>query len=149
MLGRRILRLNDAAADHAKSTRWLPSAARQRQRRLNMSLATATLSDSVGGSALPLDEDGFLIDTRQWNRTLAQQLADHAGIGQLDATQWSMIEFIRDKYFSVGAMPPMRSLCHKLGVDRTAVKQAFGDCRDLCRIAGLPNPGPEALSYMA
>jgi tRNA 2-thiouridine synthesizing protein E len=111
-------------------------------------LTAARFPAAAGGSALPLDEDGFLIDTRQWDKALAQQLADNAGLGSLNATQWLMIDFIRDKYFRVGALPPMRNLCHRLGVDRDAVKQAFGDCRDLCRIAGLPNPGPEALSYM-
>ena len=114
-----------------------------------MSLAAATLPASTGVSALPLDQDGFLIQTRAWNKALAQQLANEAGLGKLDVTQWLIIDYVRDKYFRLGALPPMRNLCHKLGVDRSAVKQAFGDCRQLWRIAGLPNPGAEALSYMA
>jgi tRNA 2-thiouridine synthesizing protein E len=114
-----------------------------------MSLAAATPTAPPGGSTLPLDEEGFLIDTRAWNRDLAQQLAYEAGIGRLGSTQWLIVDYVRDKYFRLGAMPPMRNLCHKLGVDRGAVKQAFGDCRQLWQIAGLPNPGPEALNYMA
>ena len=114
-----------------------------------MSLAVATHAHDAGVSNLPLDEDGFLIDRRLWNRDLAQQLATDAGVGQLGPTQLLIIDYVRDKYFRLGALPPMRNLCKKVGVDRDAVKKSFGTCRDLWRIAGLPNPGPEALSYMS
>lgn len=113
-----------------------------------MSLAVAT---RLGGGALTgvhLDADGFLLEHRLWNRTLAQQLAELAGVGTLGATHWMIIDFVRDKYFRTGAMPPMRNLCRRLGMDRDAVKRAFGTCRQLWQIAGLPNPGSEALTYM-
>ena len=112
-----------------------------------MSLA---LVDSVRErrSALPLDADGFLVDKRIWNPTIAQQIAEHHGIGDLDDVQWLIVDFIRDRYFRLGALPPMRSVCRKLGVDKEAVKQSFGSCRQLWQIAGLPHPGEEALSYM-
>lgn len=113
-----------------------------------MTLAVATRVDEVPGKALPLDEDGFLLERKLWNRDLAQQLADHNGIGRLGSTHWMIIDFVRDRYFRLGAMPPMRNMCRKVGVDRDAVKQAFGSCRQVWQIAGLPNPGSEALSYM-
>lgn len=114
-----------------------------------MSLAVVTPAPSAGVSALPLDEDGFLIDRRLWNRDLAQQLANDAGIGPLGPTHLMIIDYVRDKYFRLGALPPMRNMCKKVGVNRDAVKKSFGTCRELWRIAGLPNPGPEALSYMS
>lgn len=114
-----------------------------------MPLAAATQPAKAGGiPALPLDDDGFLLDRRQWNREIAQSLAQSHGLGGLGATQWMIIDFVRDKYFRLGAMPPMRNMCSRLGVERGTVKQAFGTCRQLWQIAGLPNPGPEALSYM-
>jgi tRNA 2-thiouridine synthesizing protein E len=45
-------------------------------------------------------------------------------------------------------MSPMRQMCRKLGVNREAVHKCFGSCRNLWQVAGLPNPGEEALSYM-
>jgi tRNA 2-thiouridine synthesizing protein E len=98
---------------------------------------------------LPLDEDGFLIGSTTWDRALAQQLADDIGVGRLGPTHWLIIDFMRDRYFGLGALPPMRQVCRKLGVERHAVKQSFGTCRAAWQIAGLPNPGPEALAYMA
>jgi len=97
---------------------------------------------------LPLDEEGFLLDHSLWNRALAQRLADSQGLGALNPTQWMLIDFVRDKYFRLGALPPMRHVCRKLGVEREAVKKSFGGCRQLWQVAGLPNPGEEAISYM-
>ena len=114
-----------------------------------MSVAVTTRAHGAGVSALPLDDQGFLLDRKLWNRTLAQQLADHQGLGQLGETQWMIIDFVRDKYFRLGALPPMRHMCRKLGVNREAVHKCFGSCRTLWQIAGLPNPGEEALSYMS
>ena len=113
-----------------------------------MSLAVATQAQVAGVTSLVLDDDGFLVERRSWNRALAQQLADHHGLGPLDDTHWLIINFVRDKYFRLGALPPMRNMCRRLGVDRSVVKEAFGGCRQLWQIAGLPNPGAEALSYM-
>jgi tRNA 2-thiouridine synthesizing protein E len=114
---------------------------------MNMSLAAATQAMRVGPTTVLLDEEGFLIEHRLWNRVLAQELADRAGVGRLGATHWMIIDFARDRYFRLGAMPPMRNMCRHLGVDRDAVKKAFGSCRDVWQIAGLPNPGGEALTY--
>jgi len=97
---------------------------------------------------LELDDQGFLLDRKLWSRALAQQLADRDGIGQLTETQWMIIDYLRDKYFRLGALPPMRNVCRKLGVHPEAVHKSFGTCRTLWQIAGLPNPGEEALSYM-
>jgi tRNA 2-thiouridine synthesizing protein E len=113
-----------------------------------MPVAVSTRAPVAGAKALPLDEQGFLVDRKLWNRALAQQLADRSGIGQLTETQWMIIGFVRDKYYRLGAMPPMRQMCRKLGVNREAVHKCFGTCRNMWQIAGLPNPGEEALSYM-
>ncbi len=114
-----------------------------------MSFAVAKSQHERHLDGLPLDEDGFLIDQRLWDRNLAERLASHLGVGSLGATHWLIVDFMRDRYYRLGALPPMRNLCRKVGVDRAAVKQAFGSCRNAWTIAGLPNPGPEALSYMS
>lgn len=113
-----------------------------------MPLGTAGRVVQTGWSDLPLDEDGFILQPQQWNREIAQQLAHDIGLGQLDSTQWRIIDYVRDRYLRIGGLPPMRSLCRRLGVERSAVKATFGGCRPLWQIAGLPNPGPEALAYL-
>ncbi|MCB0058823.1 MAG: TusE/DsrC/DsvC family sulfur relay protein [Gammaproteobacteria bacterium] len=113
-----------------------------------MAVTLVKVIPGTGSASLPLDEAGFLLDRRVWNPEIAQQLATRAGLGQLNHTQWMIIDFVRDKYFRLGALPPMRNLCRKLGVSRDAVKASFGGCRELWQIAGLPHPGEEALAYM-
>jgi tRNA 2-thiouridine synthesizing protein E len=113
-----------------------------------MPVAVPTHAHGAGVKALPLDDQGFLVDRKLWNRAVAQQLADSEGLGHMTETQWMIIDFVRDKYFRLGALPPMRHLCRKIGVNRDAVHKCFGTCRNLWRIAGLPNPGEEALAYM-
>ena len=113
-----------------------------------MSVAIAPQSSRTNAANPPLDVDGFLIDHHLWNRELAQRLADEWGIGRLGSTHWLLIDYVRDRYFRLGALPPMRNLCSKVGVNRDAVKKSFGTCRQLWQIAGLPNPGGEALSHM-
>lgn len=114
-----------------------------------MSLAVTAPVSNAGVKSLPLDEDGFLLDRKLWNRAAAQLLADQEGLGRLGETHWMIIDFIRDRYFRLGAMPPMRNMCRKVGIERETVKREFGSCRVLWQIAGLPNPGGEALSYMS
>lgn len=113
-----------------------------------MPLAVSSRAPGAPAATFPLDDDGFLLERKLWTRALAQQLADQQALGTLGQTQWLIIDFVRDRYFRLGALPPMRNLCRKLGVDREAVKKSFGGCRQLWQIAGLPNPGEEALSYM-
>ena len=97
---------------------------------------------------LDVDADGFLVDRRQWSAELAQQLADSAGVGYLTESHWQIIEFVRERYFRLGALPEMNNLCRRMGVKKDAVAKAFGSCQVMWQIAGLPNPGEEARAYM-
>jgi tRNA 2-thiouridine synthesizing protein E len=99
-------------------------------------------------ASILFDEDGFLIDPSHWTEELARELAEAAGIPQLNGAHWQVIHFIRERHLRCGAMPPMRIICRQLGTERDAVRGLFGGCRQLWRIAGLPNPGEEAKTYM-
>ncbi len=94
------------------------------------------------------DEDGFILDANQWTEALAEELAVAADIDSLGPRHWDTIHFIRGKFLSNGALPLMRHVCRQLGMRPHAIKGMFGGCHHLWRIAGLPNPGEEAKSYM-
>ena len=113
-----------------------------------MNTEATALSRSFATLALLFDEDGFLVDPDQWTQELSSQLADASGLGELTPRQWATIAFIREKYLRVGALPPMRRVCKKLNMSKAEIKALFGGCRQLWRIAGLPNPGEEARTYM-
>lgn len=94
-----------------------------------------------------LDEEGYLIDASEWNREFTQRKAAEYHL-ELTDKHWTLIEVIRDKYLRLGALPPMRTVCKSVGLDKYVLKQQFGSCLNLWKIAGLPNPGEEAKAYM-
>jgi len=94
------------------------------------------------------DIDGFLVESKDWTADLAEQLARQAGIAELTSKHWDVIRIVRDGYFSIGALPVMRLVCRAAGLERSRAHELFSSCTSLWRIAGLPNPGEEARSYM-
>ena len=102
------------------------------------------------GHKLPFafDDDGFLLDPRQWSQEVSQAIADLDGIGPLGPDHWAVIFYLRDHYLNCASLPPLAHLCRTLHLDRHAVHTLFDGCREAWRVAGLPNPGEEAKSYM-
>jgi len=104
---------------------------------------------AIGPLALiSFDDDGFLVESKKWTPRLAEELARQADIAELTAKHWEVIHFVRERYFSVGALPVMRLVCRAAGLDPHRGHDLFDSCRSLWRIAGLPNPGEEARTYM-
>ena len=111
--------------------------------------ATATPLSPPRHLDLAFDADGFLAQPSQWNAQVAGRIAEVDGIGPLTPEHWAIIHYLREHHFTYGALPPMTQACRSHGMDKHAVQRLFGGCRAAWRIAGLPNPGEEALSYMS
>ena len=94
------------------------------------------------------DEDEFMTNPDLWTKSIAEQLAANAEIEELTKEHWEIIEFIRDRYMRLGAIPPMSRVCKAFGHERDGVRKLFGGCLQLWQIAGLPYPGEEAKAYM-
>ena len=101
-----------------------------------------------GQAPLHFDEDGFLINSEAWTRETGRQLAELDGIGELTPDHWSVIFYLREHHFETGSIPVMSHLCRVIHLGQYAVERLFGGCREAWRIAGLPNPGEEAKTYM-
>ena len=114
---------------------------------LSTHIHTQQLQTQTG--ALTFDEDGFLIDSDLWTKEAAQIIAELDGIGTLTEKHWKVIEYIRDRYFTIGGLPLMRRVCKANGLQKEEIKEMFGSCREIWRIAGLPHPGEEAKTYMS
>lgn len=105
--------------------------------------ATATLVRDV------LDEDGLVRDFSLWSEDLAHRLAREEGIARLDEGHWRLIRALRAEYERLQGTPTIHGVCHQAGIDRRAVNDLFGYCLVAWRVAGLPNPGEEAKSYLS
>ena len=94
------------------------------------------------------DEDGFLVDMDLWSRHTALQIAREEGVEHLSELHWRIIDNVRTRYLELGGLPLMRRVCKDTNLEKATIKRIFGGCRQIWRIAGLPNPGQEALAYM-
>jgi TusE/DsrC/DsvC family sulfur relay protein len=95
------------------------------------------------------DDDGLIRDFKSWSDSLGEALAQDAGIGQLTEAHWKVIRAMREHYAKFGAAPAMRSICRDAGIERQQINNLFGYCLIAWRVAGLPNPGEEAKSYLS
>ena len=110
----------------------------------------ASITHRASGVIAPacFDDDGFLSESENWTPNLAEDLARQEGLSELTAKHWEVIHHVRERYFSLGALPVMRLVCRAVGLAPNKAHQLFSSCKSLWRIAGLPNPGEEAKSYM-
>ena len=94
------------------------------------------------------DPDGFLAAPEFWTPERAMRIARLDGIPELTPKHWEVINHVRKQFFDHGSLPVMRLVCRAAGLDRHKAHTLFSGCRSLWRVAGLPNPGEEAKSYM-
>lgn len=98
--------------------------------------------------AMEFDEDGFLTDPSRWSKEVAEQIASQDGLGGLSDEHWAIIRELREHYLEHGALLPPSRACRVEKLDAQCVANLFRDMREAWRVAGLPNPGEEAKSYM-
>lgn len=95
-----------------------------------------------------VDEQGFLLDLNDWNRELAEQIAQSEGI-LLSSSHWEIIELLREFYQEYSVSPAMRILVKqtrlKLGDDKGNSHYLLSlfpgsPAKLASKIAGLPKP---------
>lgn len=94
------------------------------------------------------DADGFLLDPGAWNEDIARRLAQIDGLDPLTADQLEILNCLRQSYFRSGGLPALPHVCHLKGRSPVCLTELFPSAREAWRLAGLPNPGEEAKSYM-
>ena len=93
-----------------------------------------------------IDDEGYLIDPRQWNEEIAGQFASQENIN-LTQDHWDAIRFMREYYDDHQIAPDvrhvMKHLAKRLGQEsRNAIFELFpyGYVKQACRIAGMKRP---------
>ena len=101
-------------------------------------MTTITLADSP----VEVDAEGFLLDARQWNEQMAQEIARANGIQTLTDRHWQVIDFMRKTYLSSGSAPSIRSLGKSSGVPIKELYELFpkGPAKLAAKIGGIPKP---------
>jgi tRNA 2-thiouridine synthesizing protein E len=99
------------------------------------------------GTAI-FDPDGFLIDPAMWSESLADQVALNDGLGQLSESQLALLRTLRREFARHGSVTALSHICHLAGQDADCMQHLFPGAREAWRVAGLPNPGEEAKTYL-
>jgi tRNA 2-thiouridine synthesizing protein E len=94
------------------------------------------------------DSDGFLIDPAVWSESLADRIAQTDGLGVLNELQLGLLLALRREYARHGTVTALSHVCHLTGQRSDCMQHLFPNPRAVWRIAGLPNPGEEAKSYL-
>ena len=101
-------------------------------------MSTAT----IAGTAVELNDEGFVVDPTKWTRDIAIEIATADGIAPITDRHWQVIDFMRKEYFEKGTGPTVRVLGKTSGVSVKELYQLFptGPAKTAARIAGIPKP---------
>ena len=94
------------------------------------------------------DPDGFLLDPAMWSESLANRIARNDGLDELSELQIGLLLALRREYAKHGSVTALSHVCHLTGQSADCMQHLFPSPREAWRLAGLPNPGEEAKSYM-
>ena len=106
------------------------------------------MASQYAPNPLAFDQDGFTIDPRHWTDESTRRTATEDGFGDLSQEQWQIVHTIHGLYDKTGAWPGVHQLCHHLHTNRYHLEALFGDSFEAYRLAGVPNPGEEAKTYL-
>jgi len=99
-------------------------------------------TQTIAGSTVDRNNEGFFTDPDQWTEALAPELAKAEGIEELTEDHWRVIRFMRSEYFEKGTGPTVRMLGKTSGVSVNELYQLFpkGPAKIAAKIAGIPKP---------
>ncbi len=97
---------------------------------------------------LDTDKEGYLVNLQDWNREVANLIAEHEGI-ELNEVHWQVLEALREFYATTDVSPAMRPFVKLVGErvgaqvgSSIGLMQLFGPspAKTAAKIAGLPKP---------
>ena len=101
-----------------------------------------------GSLKIKLDDDGYLENFEDWNEKTACGIADQEGIEELSRERMEVIRFMRDYYKQFKSFPVLGSVCRNVHQPKDCVNEDFVDPLKAWKIAGLPKPSEEVISYL-
>ncbi len=91
--------------------------------------------------AVPLDNEGFLVNRDDWTEELAAELAEQDKF-EMNEQVMDLIREARRMYENDGVVPPIRIFAKKQGVSTKELYNIFkkGPMKLICKWGGLPKP---------
>lgn len=100
-----------------------------------------TTSVSIPTNIPARDAEGFLVDSDEWTREVAQAIATEIGIG-LTPQHWVIVDAARKEFKANAASPGLRKLSKATGLPIKAFYDLFpdGPAKKIAKVAGIPKP---------
>jgi len=95
--------------------------------------------------AVPVDEEGYLVNPADWSERVAAELARREDVA-LGETHWAVIRFMREYYEQRHIAPDARHVLRFLAETRAADRNElfrlfpYGYVKQACKIAGMRKP---------
>ncbi len=94
------------------------------------------------------DDDGYLINSDDWDENVAQTLASREGINVLDTNGINMLKFIRWYYRTFDFFPIINAICKNVHEPKDCVNERFINPLVAWKLAGLPHPEEPLVSLL-
>jgi tRNA 2-thiouridine synthesizing protein E len=96
----------------------------------------------IAGKNVHFDEQGFMSNPDEWDKRIAEALADEIGITPLTGRHWQVIEFCRSDYRAKGEVPTLRRITKAGAVPTKELYELFpkGPAKKVAYVAGLSKP---------
>ena len=101
-----------------------------------------------GSMKFEVDDEGYLLNTDDWNEQVACALAEKEGVDELTADRMDIIKFLRDHYRRYRFFPLLGAVCKNLHKPRECVTEQFMDHLKAWKVAGLPKPDEHLIAYL-
>ena len=97
---------------------------------------------TINNRPIDFDAEGFMTNYRDWDLTVAQQLALEEGIPALTDRHLAVVNFMRQEFAAKGDGPSIRKLTKESGVPTKELYELFpgGPAKKAARIAGIKKP---------
>lgn len=96
----------------------------------------------IAGKTVEVNEEGYMINSSEWNKDIAASIALEEGIGELTDGHWKVIDFLQKDFEDKGTIPSIRRLTKAGGVPTKELYALFpgGPLKKSSKIAGLKKP---------
>lgn len=104
---------------------------------------------NIKGGSVDLDSNGYLKNMDTWSEAVAEAIAKTEGIRKFTPDHLDVVRFLRDFYIKYNAFPMLNMVCTNLHKPKGCATKPFKmDPLKAWKIAGLPQPTDEVLSYL-
>ncbi|MCU0509628.1 MAG: TusE/DsrC/DsvC family sulfur relay protein [Anaerolineae bacterium] len=98
---------------------------------------------TIAGVTVQVNDEGFLTNPAEWNKSIAAEIAKEEGIATLSDAHWKVIDYCRGEANKLGGKSPtLRQITVGTGVQTKELFGLFpkGPAKKVARIAGLGKP---------